>query len=62
MKYECDDDVVLRTTWQACGYQVPPSAETVYIFPYSFTTFDKNLSATDVFLPFDIFNLRTSLL
>jgi hypothetical protein len=47
--------------WQACGYQVPPSVET-RCSPYSFTTFDKNLSATNIFLSFDIFNPRTSLL
>ncbi|HEY7080073.1 MAG TPA: hypothetical protein VH500_10250 [Nitrososphaeraceae archaeon] len=44
------------------GYQVPPSVETGCSPPYSLTTFDKNLSATNVFLSFDKFDLGTSLL
>ena len=60
MKNGCDD-LVSRIDRLVDRYQVPPSVE-IGCSPYSFITFDRNRSATDIFLSFDIFNLRTSLL
>ena len=51
MKNGCDDDLVSRT--EACEYQVPPSVETGSS-PYSFTTFDRNHSATSMFLSLEV--------
>ena len=51
MKNGCDDDLVSRT--EACEYQVPPSVETG-CSPYSFITFDRNLSATSMFLSLEV--------